>query len=78
MEPANPYASPLTVSREADTALEERFSLLAALRAGTSLYFRRLPTIAAITLSICVPMELFVSYQEYFVLDPEDVLGVIR
>ncbi|MEX0611332.1 MAG: hypothetical protein WD229_04355 [Pirellulales bacterium] len=78
MENVNPYASPLAAGGEAVAAAEQPLTLLGAFRAGTSLYLRRLPTIVALTLSIWVPAELFVSYQEYFVLDPDDVLGVFR
>jgi hypothetical protein len=79
MEPVNPYASPIAASSEpAATAPELPFSLMAALNTGTALYLRRFPTWAAMTLAIWLPLELVVSYQEYFVLDPDDIVGMLR
>jgi hypothetical protein len=78
MEPVNPYSAPLAISGVAVEAVEQPLTLVGALGAGTSLFFRRLPTLLAITLVIWVPVELIVSYQEYFVLDPDDVLGLLR
>jgi hypothetical protein len=79
MEPVNPYAAPAAASSEAAAAAPDQpLSLMAALNTGTSLYLRRFPTWAAMTLAIWLPLELFVSYQEYFVLDPDDVAGVLR
>jgi hypothetical protein len=79
MEPVNPYAAPREAGAEVPVETPEQpLSLMAALNTGTSLYLRRFPTWAAITLVVWVPLELFVSYQEYFVLDPDDVLGALR
>ena len=79
MEPVNPYAAPRDAGEEGPAvALEQPLSLLGAINTGTSLYLRRFPTWAAITLVVWGPVETFISYQEYFVLDPDDPLGVVR
>ena len=79
MDPVNPYAAPREAGGEAPPlAAEQPLSLMGALNVGTSLYLRRFGTWAAITLAIWVPVELFVSYQEYFVLEPDDVAGFLR
>jgi hypothetical protein len=78
MENENPYASPLAAGGEVVAATEQPFTLVGALSTGTSLYLRRFPTMLAITLSVWVPVEVFVSYQEYFVLGPDDLLGMLR
>ncbi len=57
---------------------EGPLTLLGALYVGTSLFFRRFPTVAATTLTIWGPLNALISYQEYFVLDPEDVWGMLR
>lgn len=79
MDTANPYASPLAAGSELSSDVAENpLTLLGALGAGTALFWRRFPTLAAITLIVWLPIELLVSYQEYFVLAPDDVLGLIR
>lgn len=79
MEPVNPYAAPQASSEAVSlSAAEQPFTIRGALGEGTWLCFRRFPTLAAVTLSVYMPLELFVSYQEYFVVDPDDTLGVLR
>jgi hypothetical protein len=79
MQSVNPYAAPRAAGGlQAGPEPEQPLSLLAALNTGTGLYFRRFPTWAAIALAVWAPVELFVSYQEYYVLDPDDALGVFR
>jgi hypothetical protein len=79
METENPYASPMaSESGVALQAAEQPLTLLGALGEGTSLFWRRLPTLAAITLVVWGPIEVLVGYLEYFVLSPDDVLGAFR
>jgi hypothetical protein len=78
MEPINPYASPLVAPGEEPMGeADQPLSLLGALNVGTSLFVRRFPTLAAITLVVWAPLEALISYQEYFVLDPDDPLGIL-
>src|SRR5688500_6984108 len=78
MEPVNPYAPPAAAGEAPALASEQPLSVLAALNVGTSLYMRRWPTWAAMQLCIWAPLETLISYQEYFVLDPDDAMGVFR
>jgi hypothetical protein len=79
MEPVNPYAAPqAAVERVAADVASQPLTLVGALQAGTSLFFRRFPAVAAITLTIWAPLNAIVTYLEYFVLDSEDVMGAVR
>ncbi len=78
-DPENPYAAPLVPADDLQLdAADKPFTLLGILNTGTSLYLRLFPTLAAVTLAVWGPLELYVSYQEYFVLAPDDIGGAIR
>ncbi len=79
MDPENPYAAPLIPAGELPVDAAARpLTLLGALNTGTALYVRRFPTVAAVTLTVWAPLEVLISYLEYFVLDPEDIMGALR
>jgi hypothetical protein len=79
MDPLNPYAAPAAPPGEVGLEpLDQPLTLLGALNVGTSLYFRLFPTLAAISLSVWAPVEFFLTYQEYFVVDPDNALSVFR
>jgi hypothetical protein len=79
MHDINPYASPRTEPGElASGSQAPPASVLGALGRGTALYAKLFPAVAVITFAVWTPLELFISYVEYFVLDPDDVAAVFR
>jgi hypothetical protein len=78
MDPINPYASPHIPIADHTELGEQPLTVLGAMGTGTTLSFRIFPSIAAVTLVVWLPLELLISYREYFVLDPDDAVGAIR
>src|SRR5262245_33175213 len=77
MNETNPYASPIEAeSQLAPAAPPIRFREI--LNSGLRLYATNFLTIVAITLIVWTPLELFQSYMDYFVFDPEDVRSTFR
>ncbi|MDX1947466.1 MAG: hypothetical protein SFU86_18845 [Pirellulaceae bacterium] len=68
----NPYAAP-SVESAVLAAGPPPATFFQVLAAGTGLFVRRLPAVAAIMLVVWGPLELGQSYLETYVLDPDDV-----
>jgi hypothetical protein len=83
VEPINPYQSPEIPAEEAAATplqrparLENRF--VDAFVVGTWLFRRNWLRVAVIVVIVWLPIELYMSYQELFVLDPNDFARYFR
>lgn len=77
MNETNPYASPIEAESQLAPAAPQ-VSLRGILNSGLRLYATNFLTIVAVTLIVWTPLELFQSYMDYFVFDPEDVRSTFR